>query len=104
MYQAAFNASQASPKKDKKDTNGTANKEKKSSDKKVTAPQWKKFYQLAVSKTCIKPHLTLHKPHPKRIKRTPMVLPTRRRSHLIRRSLLPRSRFQPTSVKLSRRM
>merc|ERR1719447_2160950 len=39
MYQAAFNASQASPKKDKKDTNGTANKEKKSSDKKVTAPK-----------------------------------------------------------------
>merc|ERR1719516_291026 len=39
MYQAAFNASQASPKKDKKDTNGTANKEKKSSDKKVAAPK-----------------------------------------------------------------
>merc|ERR1719228_130290 len=39
MYQAAFNASQASPKKDKKDTNGTANKEKKSSDKKVIAPK-----------------------------------------------------------------
>merc|ERR1719474_188760 len=39
MYQAAFDASQASPKKDKKETNGTANKDKKANEKKIAAPK-----------------------------------------------------------------
>merc|ERR1719474_1850737 len=39
MYQAAFDASQASPRKDKKETNGTANKDKKANEKKIAAPK-----------------------------------------------------------------
>merc|ERR1719414_1535944 len=50
MYQAAFDASQASPKKDKKETNGTANKDKKANEKKVAAP--KKTASIKYQSSC----------------------------------------------------